>query len=58
MLSNSNALKSLTSFTESNDNLIMDLYKDRVIKCPIKIGTLDFHKITQKDKERNIFIPT
>lgn len=32
--------------TESNDNLIMQWYSDKLIRLPIRIGTLDFHEIT------------
>ena len=28
----------------------MSIYKNKIIKCPIKIGTLDFHKISEFDK--------
>jgi len=30
-------------FVNSNDNLIMSLYKNKIINCPIRIEILDFH---------------
>lgn len=50
-----NSKSSLETFTESNDSLIMELYTDKVIKCPIKIGTLDFNKITKEIPKTNKF---
>ena len=31
----------------SHDNLILNLYYDRLIKLPLRIGTLDFYKISK-----------
>lgn len=34
--------------SESNDNLILQWYGNRLIRLPIRIGTLDFHEITEQ----------
>jgi hypothetical protein len=40
-------IKILTTFINSNDNLIQDLYQNNTLMLPIRLGTLDFHKINQ-----------
>lgn len=38
-------VKILTTFINSHDNLIQELYQNDTLMLPIKLGTLDFHKI-------------
>lgn len=38
-------IKILTTFINSHDNLIQDLYQNNSLMLPIRLGTLDFHKI-------------
>ena len=40
-------IKILTTFINSHDNLIQDLYQMNTLNLPIKLGTLDFHKINE-----------
>lgn len=49
MMSQINTLKLLNIRINSHDNLILNLYYDKLIKLPLRIGTLDFYKIS-KDK--------
>jgi hypothetical protein len=43
-----NILKMLNVRINSHDNLILHLYYDKLIKLPIRIDTLDFHKIKRE----------
>ena len=40
-------IRILTTFINSHDNLIQDLYQNNTLMLPIRLGTLDFHKINQ-----------
>ena len=40
-----NKLKILTTYVNSNDNLILDLYRHNLLLLPIRFNTLDFHKL-------------
>jgi hypothetical protein len=43
-----NILKMLNVRINSHDNMILHLYYDNLIKLPIRIDTLNFHKIKQE----------
>jgi hypothetical protein len=47
LMNQRNTLKMLNIRINSHDNLILNLYYDQLIKLPIRIGTLDFFKITK-----------
>jgi hypothetical protein len=49
ILKRTELLKLLSTRIECHDNTIMYYYYDQTIKLPIRLGTLDFHKI-QHDK--------
>jgi hypothetical protein len=43
--------RSLLIFMESNDNFVFHSYSDKLVKLPIKLGTLDFHYIVDKQMQ-------
>ena len=47
MIKKINTLKMLNMRVNSHDNLILNLYHHRLIKLPLRIGTLDFYKISK-----------
>lgn len=53
-------MKTYDILVNSNDNLIMKSYYDRLIRLPIKCGTLDFNKTIDALRFRNekIYIPS
>lgn len=44
-LKSSSAMKTFGTLSEANDNFIMKWYYNRLIRLPIKFGTLDFGEI-------------
>ena len=38
-----NVQNTITTVVNSSDNFIMQWYRDKLIRLPIKLGTLDFH---------------
>ena len=44
----------------SNDNFIMKHYYSKLVKLPIKINTLDFKNVTDKDiyEKYNVLVPS
>ena len=53
-------MKTVKTLTDSNDNFILKWYYDKLIRLPIKIGTLEFKSITDKNvfKVYNINLPS
>ena len=41
--------KTFSTLVNSNDNFVLHWYYDKLIKLPIKLDTLDFHRIVDKD---------
>ena len=48
ILARTEILKLLSTRIECHDNTIMYYYYDQTIKLPIRLGTLDFHKIQEQ----------
>ena len=48
MIGHMQTFKMLMIRINSHDNLILHLYYDKLIKLPLRIGTLDFFKINMK----------
>jgi len=38
----------LDTYICSHDNLIMDIYKSEIVILPIRVGTIDFDKMTKE----------
>ena len=53
-------MKTVKTLTDSNDNFILKWYYDKLIRLPIKIGTLEFKSITDNNvfKVYNINLPS
>jgi hypothetical protein len=51
LLGSGQSLRTVSIFTESNDNFVFHSYSDKLVKLPIKIGTLDFHYIMDKQMQ-------
>lgn len=41
-------LFALSTYVNSHDNLIMDIYKKELVILPIRVGTIDFNKMTKQ----------
>lgn len=41
-------LNTLKLYVNSHDELITNLYKSQLIKLPVRLGTVDFHKMCEK----------
>lgn len=48
-----NVSNTFSTLVNSNDNFVLQWYYDKLIKLPIKLGTLDFHMIVDKEIEKN-----
>ena len=59
-LTSSDATNSLNILINSNDNLTLKWYYDKLIRLPIKVGTLDFHEIVDMPilKKYGVSIPS
>lgn len=38
----------IETYVNSNDQLMLELYKDKLLLLPIRFNTLDFHKLGEK----------
>ena len=45
----SESVNTLTLYVNSHDQLITNIYKSQLIKLPVRLGTLAFHKMCEKD---------
>ena len=43
----------MATLVNSSDNFIMQWYSDKLIRLPIKLGTLDFHEIVDQQIYKN-----
>lgn len=40
----------------SHDNLILELYYDSVLRLPVRLGTLEFHKLGKKVEGQDLTV--